>query len=111
MRTIKIGDKEISIKATPLTLLYYKQAFKTNLTGDLMKMQAVEKDPSKMDDVIILQMTWAMAKANEGMGKKFPDFQTWVAELEEFDFTEITQVVMEEAMDGFFRGSKKQSRK
>jgi hypothetical protein len=106
MRTIKIGEKEIGLKATPLALLFYKQTFKTDLTSDLMKMREVEKDPSAIDSVQILQMTWAMAKAFNGLGKKFPDFQTWVSELEEFDFAELTPVIMQEAIDGFFRGGK-----
>lgn len=110
MRIIKIGEKEVGLKATPLALLYYRQEFKTDLTGDLMNMKGLEKDPSKMDSVQILQMTWAMAKANEGIGKKFPDFEKWVSELNEFDFTELIPVILEEAMNGFFRGSRKQSK-
>jgi hypothetical protein len=103
MRTIQIGEKQIGLKATPLALVFYKQAFGTDLIGDLMKMQKIEKDPSKLDVVFILQMAWAMAKAYEGVGKKFPDFTTWVAELEAFDFSDVTTAVMEEAQDGFFR--------
>jgi hypothetical protein len=104
MRTIQIGEKQIGLKATPLALLFYKQQFKSDLVSDLMKMNGIEKDPSKLDGLLILQMAWALAKANEGVGKKFPDFTTWVAELEEFDFSDATTVVMEEAQDGFFRG-------
>jgi hypothetical protein len=110
MRTIKIGEQEIGLKATPLALLFYKQEFKTDLLGDLMKMQELEKDLSKMDAVMILQLIWAMAKANEGLGKKFPDFVTWVAGLESFDFTDVDVIsaVLDEAMDGFFhRGAKR----
>jgi hypothetical protein len=107
MRTIQIGEKQIGLKATPLALLFYKQAFGTDLIGDLMKMQKLEKDPSKIDTVLILQMAWAMTKAYEGIGKKFPDFTTWVAGLEEFDFSDVTTEIMEEATDGFFhRGSR-----
>jgi hypothetical protein len=104
MRIIKIGEKEIGLKATPLALVYYKQAFKSDLVSDLLKMDGIEKDPSKMDGVLFLQMAWAMAKACEGVGKKFPDFATWVAELDEIDLEELTACVMEEARKGFFRG-------
>jgi hypothetical protein len=104
MRTIKIGEKEIGLKATPLALLFYKQQFKSDLVSDLLKMQGLEKDPSKLDGVLILQMAWAMARANEGLGQKFPDFNTWVAGLDELDLEELMVCVIEEAQQGFFRG-------
>jgi hypothetical protein len=103
MRTIQIGEKQIGLKATPLALLFYKQAFGSDLVGDLIKMQSIENDPSKLDSVFFLQLTWAMAKANEGIGKQFPDFTTWVAGLEEFDLSDVMPVIMEEANNGFFR--------
>jgi hypothetical protein len=103
MRTIKIGEQEIGLKATPLALLFYKQQFKSDLVSDLLKMQGLEKVPSKLDGLLILQMAWAMAKAYEGVGKKFPDFASWLAELDGFDFSELATDVMEEAQDGFFR--------
>jgi hypothetical protein len=103
MRTIQIGEKQIGLKASPLALLFYKQQFKSDLVSDLLKMQGLEKDPSKLDGLLILQMAWAMAKAYEGKGKKFPDFTSWVAELDGFDFSELATDVMEEAQDGFFR--------
>jgi hypothetical protein len=103
MRTIQIGEKQIGLRATPLALLFYKQAFGTDLVGDFVKMKDIADDPSKLDSVFILQMTWAMAKANEGIGKQFPDFTTWVAGLETFDFSDVTPVIMEEANNGFFR--------
>jgi hypothetical protein len=109
MRTIQIGEKQIGLKATPLALIYYKQAFGSDLVGDLVKMKDIAKDPSKIDSVFLLQLTWAMAKANEGIGKKFPDFITWVAGLESFDFTDedVLNAIIDEAMDGFFpRGSR-----
>jgi hypothetical protein len=105
MRTIKIGEQEIGLKASPLALVYYKQAFGSDLVGDLVKMQKLEKDPSKLDSVFLLQLTWAMAKAHEGVGKKFPDFMRWVADLESFDFTDdgVLNAIIDEATDGFFR--------
>jgi hypothetical protein len=109
MRTIKIGEKEIGLKATPLALVYYKQAFGSDLVGDLVKMKDITDDPSKIDSVFLLQLTWVMAKANQGVGKKFPDFMNWVAGLESFDFTDedVLNAIIDEAMDGFFpRGSR-----
>jgi len=102
MTEIKIGEKEIRLRATPLALLYYKQEFKSDLFGDLIKMQDVAKDISKIDTVTCLQLIWAMNKA-DNFGKPFPSFEKWLAELESIDFTDPTFLVaaIEEAVDGF----------
>lgn len=108
MREINIDGKQVRVKATPLALLYYKQEFKSDLVGDMAKMRALEKDPTKIDSVVLLQMIWAMAKADAGPGNKFSSFYEWVSALESFDITdrELIGAVMEEAADGFFRGAK-----
>jgi len=113
MREINIGDKVVKVRATPLTLLYYKQAFGTDLVGDMIKMQVLEKEPSKIDSVVFLQMTWAMAKADNGPGKQFPGFENWVSELESFDMSDqtILQAVIEEAIDGFFRRAQREQKR
>lgn len=105
MRTIKIGEKEIGLKATPLALLYYKQEFKTDLIGDLLKMQALANDPSALDSIALLQIAWAMNKAAEGMGKAFPHFESWLEQFEYVDFSDADMLteIMNEAADGFFR--------
>ncbi|MEK4181726.1 hypothetical protein NSQ61_19995 [Aeribacillus sp. FSL K6-1121] len=105
MRTIKIGEKEIGLKATPLALLYYRQEFKTDLIGDLLKMQAIADDPSALDSVAILQIAWAMNKVAEGKGKTFPHFESWLDQFEYVDFSDADTMtaIMNEAMEGFFR--------
>ena len=105
MRTIVLGNKEIGLKATPLALLFYKQEFGADLIGDLTKMSGVEKDLSKLDIVVILQMVWAMNKAYNGLGKAFPPFTKWLEEIESIDVTdpEFIGTIMAEAEDGFFR--------
>lgn len=105
MRTIKIGEKEIGLKATPLALLYYKQEFKSDLIGDLLKMQAIANDPSALDSVALLQIAWAMNKAAEGKGKAFPHFESWLEQFEYVDFSDADTMtaIMDEAADGFFR--------
>jgi len=105
MRTIKIGEKEIGLKATPLALLYYKQEFKTDLIGDLLKMQALANDPSALDSVALLQIAWAMNKAAEGKGKAFPNFEAWLDQFEYVDFSDADALtaIMNEAAEGFFR--------
>lgn len=108
MRTIKIGSKDIGLKATPLALLFYKQEFKSDLIGDLIEMSAIEKDMSKIDTVTILQLVWAMNKAYNGLGKPFPNFDKWLDNLDGVDFADqsfMTEIIAE-AEDGFFRGAK-----
>jgi hypothetical protein len=105
MRTVNIGGKEVGLKATPLALLYYKQEFKTDLIGDLLKMQEIADDPSALDSVALLQIAWAMNKAAEGKGKTFPHFESWLDQFEYVDFSDADTMtaIMNEAADGFFR--------
>lgn len=105
MRTVNIGGKDIGLKATPLALLYYRQEFKSDLIGDLLKMQAIANDPSALDSVVLLQIAWAMNKAAEH-GKSFPHFESWLAQFEYVDFSDANTMtaIMDEAADGFFRG-------
>jgi hypothetical protein len=104
MRTIKISEKEIGLKATPLALLYYRQEFKSDLIGDLLKMQAIADDPSALDSVALLQIAWAMNKAAE-QGKSFPHFEAWLGQFEYVDFSDSDTMteIMNEAAEGFFR--------
>lgn len=108
MREISIGDKKVRVKATPLALLFYKQEFKTDLLGDLTKMEGIKEDKSKLDTVAMLQLIWAMAKA-DSYGEKFPSFVEWVSQLESIDLSDKNFIVaaMEEATDGFLRNRNK----
>lgn len=123
MKTVKMGEKEIGLKATPLALLYYKQEFKTDLLGDLIKLagnlaksggdliklaELAEKGnndvnindldldaiAAELDTVAILKLVWAMNKASEGPGKAFPGFESWLEGLEVFDLTDQTFIGM-----------------
>lgn len=107
MRTVKMGSQEIGIKATPVALFYYKQEFKSDLIGDLTKMQAVLNDISNLDTVLFLQLIWAMNKAAAGVGKPFLGFESWLNGFAECDITEPDFLinVITEAQDGFFRGA------
>jgi hypothetical protein len=119
MRIVKMGEKEIGLKATPLALLYYKQEFKTDLLGDLIRLagnlaksggdliklaELAEKSSNEvnindldldaiaaeLDTVAILKLVWAMNKTSEGPGKSFPNFEAWLDNLEVFDLTDQT---------------------
>lgn len=108
MRELKIGEKTVRVRATPLALLFYKQEFKSSLLGDLMKLQKVIEDPTALDPVDFMQLVWAMAKA-DAFGKEFPSFVEWVGSLEVFDMTDkgFIVAVVEEAASGFFRSAAK----
>lgn len=108
MRVLKIGDQEVRVRATPVALLYYKQQFKTDLLGDLTKLEKVANDPSNLDVLSILQMVWAMARA-DAFGKTFPPFEEWLSSLESIDIAdpEFMKAALEEAADGFFRSGVK----
>lgn len=105
MREVKVGDKEIRIKATPLTLLFYKQTFGSDLVGDLAGMEKMAIDPSKFDSIVFLQIFYAMAKTDSP--SNFPSFDKWVIDLDGLDLydTEMLEGVMYEAVDGFFRSA------
>lgn len=108
MTVITLGTQEIGLKASPLALLFYKQEFKSDLVGDLIKFANIDKDLSKIDTVVLLQMMWAMAKAANGLQKAFPPFAKWLEGLDGIDFTdlELMDAVIKEAENGFFRGAR-----
>ena len=64
--------------------------------------------PEAFDGCVILQMAWAMAKAECGPGQSFPSFEGWLAGMESVDLGDpvLAAGIMEEAVDGFFRGSR-----
>lgn len=105
MREINIGEQVVRVRATPLALLFYKQEFKSDLLGDLAKMDAVEQDISRLDTVMFLQLIWAMAKAEQFGKGEFPAFVNWVGTLDSFDISDVNilNAVLEEAANGFFR--------
>ncbi|MDO3680567.1 hypothetical protein [Paenibacillus ehimensis] len=108
MRELNIGEKTVRVRATPLALLFYKQEFKSDLIGDLLKLDKVRRDPSQLDSVSFLQLIWAMAKA-DAYGKSFPSFVEWIASLDSFDLSDqdVLAAAMEEATSGFFRSGVK----
>lgn len=107
MREITIGEKQIRLRATPLALLYYRQEFKADLVGDLISMQEMASDPSRFDSIKVLQLIWAMNKADKPEG--FPSFEGWLGSFDNIDFgdEDMMTAAIEEATDGFFRGGRK----
>lgn len=107
MREIQVGEKTMRVRATPLALLFYKQEFKSDLLAELMNMQKLQTDPAAFDSVAMLQITWALNKANEPLQNSFPGFESWLSELDSFDFSDnaLMTAILDEAQDGFFRGA------
>ncbi|MBC2722341.1 hypothetical protein [Desulfosporosinus sp.] len=108
MKELMIGDKKVRVRATPLALLYYKQEFHSDLLGDLTRMKGIEKDSSKLDTVFLLQITWAMTKA-DAYPQPFPSFEGWLVTFDEIDLTNPTFLAasMEEVANGFLGKNKR----
>jgi hypothetical protein len=103
MKTMKIGNREMNIEGSALTPFFYKKEFKQSMSGDLVKMQDIGDDLSKLDDVNILQMAWALEKtALVDTGKSIKGFESWLKDLGKVDITEFASEVMEEVMDATF---------
>lgn len=141
MREIKMGEKEIRVRAVAPALFYYKQEFNADLTSDLIKiisstleivasatgknvkeltsqdltdLKEGKVNPStlgsyNMDSIALLQIVWAMAKA-DAYGQAFPSFIKWLEEVDPsciFDPLFLA-AALEEAAGGFLRGAKPQ---
>ena len=108
MRTAIIGGKEIQLRANPLALLFYKQAFDSDLIADLLKLQSLQSlqdgDFSSLDTISLFQIAYAMNKAAKPTDV-FPKFEEWLAQFETIGFDDPQWIidVVEEAADGFFR--------
>lgn len=123
MKELLFGDKTVRVRASNLTLLFYKQEFERDVVGDFSSMliglagglQALsggEKfdfsslDLGKLDSVVLLQIIWAMAKSAEYNGSnKFPNFYQWIKEEDDLNIfnKEVLLAVAEEGARGFFR--------
>ncbi len=111
MRTTIIGGKKIQLRANPLALLFYKQAFDSDLIADLLKLQSLQSlqdgDFSSLDMVSLFQIAYAMNKAAKPVDV-FPTFEEWLAQFETIGFDDPQWIVdvVEEATDGFFHPGK-----
>jgi len=110
MRKVRLGNKDLELRASPLALLFYRQAFGKDLIADLVSLQSLQGlakgDFSGLDTLLLLQIAYAMNRAAKP-GTNFPDFEQWLGELEYIDFgdTDWIMGVAEEAMEGFFRSA------
>lgn len=110
MRKVRLGQKEVGLRASPLALLYYRQAFNKDLVADLVGLQSLQNladgEFSGFDSVLLLQIAYAMHRASEP-DKSFPAFEQWLDELGNIDFgdPEWFTALAEEAMEGFFHSA------
>lgn len=100
MRIIELGGREVRIKGSPMTPYFYKKAFGQSLSGDLAAMVGIEEDPSKLDDINLLQMIWAMEKT---VDRNIKPFENWLADFEYLNLDDVIADVVEEAMNATFR--------
>ena len=111
MRTAIIGGKEIQLRANPLALLFFKQAFDRDLVADILKLQSLQSlqdgDFSSLDTLSLFQIAYAMNKAAKP-ADVFPTFEEWLAQFETLGLDDPQWIidVVEEAADGFFRSGK-----
>ena len=100
MREIKNGDTLIGLKASPLSLFFYKREFGTDLLNDLIKMQ--KKSGVELDTMTIMQIGYALNVAYN-YPDKTPSFLTWFEGLEVLEVDLLT-AIMEEASNLFVTG-------
>jgi hypothetical protein len=100
MVDVKIGGKDMRLRAAPPALLFYKQEFNSDLLTDALSVVA----GSSVEGLKILQLVWVMEKM-ENFGKTFPSFENWLASLEYMDITDDLTFgkVISEVERGFFR--------
>ena len=108
MRTTNIGGKEIQLRANPLALLFYKQAFDRDLIADTLELRSLQSlqdgDFSGLDIITLFQIAYAMNKAAKPESA-FPRFEEWLADLDFIGLDDPQWIidVVEEAIEGFFR--------
>lgn len=116
MRIVKIGEKDIELRASPLALVFYKQAFERDLLADVASLQSMgevtEDDLTGLDTVLLLQLAYVMNKAAKPKAN-FPVFEKWLEELGSNLFGNLDWMteVISEVTDGFFRTSEPTSGK
>ena len=73
--TIKIGGKDVRVKATASLPLKYRAYFGRDLFADLSSIPAGVRDMSKIDTSVFYNVAWCMAKTADD---KIPEIEKWV---------------------------------
>lgn len=96
------GGGELPLKSTAITLLIYKNQFRSDLLKDTtsIAVQAAEESLQGADAItkndgfdieIGIRVVWAMAKTYAGYNSDFPDYESWLESL----YVSPTQLVSE----------------
>lgn len=80
MKQVTIFGSVVKMQGSPMTLLYYRNEFGTDLYSDYAKGCEEYFDVSSM-----LQIAWSMAKTVDPVA--VPDFVSWVSEFDVSKFT------------------------
>lgn len=104
MKVIELGGRKIKILGAPMTPYYYKKAFNQSFSGDLAALTEMENDLSKLDDINLLQMIWAMERT---ANKEIAHFEKWLEEFEYLNLDDVIEDVTDEAIDATFRSKEK----
>lgn len=91
-KTIKLGDKEVLLKATAMNLIIYQETFGEDIfkaKGQLLDaFNGSEMNFGKIPSVLLLKLMWTMARTGD---KDFPPFEEWVESLDEIPVVELYQ--------------------
>lgn len=104
MREVRVGNRDVRVIGSPMTLFFYKKEFNADLIGDVLSFTKFHDDIGEMKGLEVLQIIWALEKTANA-GKVFPGFETWLSEFEYLDFgsEDMLSAVMEVAEKAFFR--------
>ena len=89
-KTVTINGKPTRLKACAMNLLIYQSEFKEDIfkakSEFLKALDGNAFDLSKVNSVALAKMVWTLAKTADNT---LPDFNTWMAELEELPVVEL----------------------
>lgn len=89
-KIVKLGGKEILLKATAMNLLIYQEQFGEDMfhaKGELIDVFGQKEIKYKdIPSVTVMKLFWTMAKTGN---PDFPPFREWVESLDEFPVVEL----------------------
>lgn len=100
MVEIKVGGKEMRLRAAPPSLHFYDQEFKRDLIPDALSVV----NGGKIEGLKVMRLVWVLEKT-EHLGASFPSFTEWIQQFEYMDLTDKENLgkLVQELIRGFFR--------
>lgn len=106
MREITLGERTVTIAASPITPYIYSREFgpKADLVGDLLSLQAIaDGRPEDARFLSLFKILWAMAKTAK-LGGEFPGFEEWLQKVDaDLSDESLWTAVLDEVARGLFR--------